>query len=196
MRYMISYITGKILKTNITKDSYVDILTESGIGYRIYIPNSYICPEKGEQYSLFTHLQIRDDAHTLYGFEKEDERDLFEKLISVSGVGPKIGMAILSTFSRTDLETVMSEGDARGLSRVPGLGLKGAQKIILELRGKIDFEVKDGKDDGVIKELKSALRSLGFSGDSLQDKVDIAEKLIKEKQDIEIEELIKAVLSQ
>ena len=105
-------------------------------------------------------------------------------------------MAILSTFSRTDLETVMSEGDARGLSRVPGLGLKGAQKIILELRGKIDFEVKDGKDDGVIKELKSALRSLGFSGDSLQDKVDIAEKLIKEKQDIEIEELIKAVLSQ
>lgn len=193
---MISYITGKILKTNITKDSYVDILTESGIGYRIYIPNSYICPGKGEQYSLFTHLQIRDDAHTLYGFEKEDERDLFEKLISVSGVGPKIGMAILSTFSRTDLETVMSEGDARGLSRVPGLGLKGAQKIILELRGKIDFEVKDGKEDGVIKELKSALRSLGFSGDSLQDKVDIAEKLIKEKQDIEIEELIKAVLSQ
>ena len=192
---MISYITGKILKLNISKDSYVDILTDSGIGYRISIPSSYMCPSKGEQYSLFTHLHIREDAHTLYGFEKEDERDLFEQLISVSGVGPKIGMAILSTFSRADLEVVMSEGDARGLSRVPGLGLKGAQKIILELRGKIDFEVKDGKDEGVMQELKGALKSLGFTGDSMKEKIDSAAEVLKENQNIEIEELIKAVLS-
>lgn len=193
---MISYITGTVLKTSISKDSYVDIQTDSGLGYRVHIPSSYLLPSKGEKYSLFTHFHVRDDAQLLYGFEKEDERDFFEQLISVSGIGPKIGLSILSTFSRSDLEAVILEGDARGLSRVQGLGMKGAQKIILELRGKIDFDQKDSSEESVIKELRAALKSLGFVGDQLKEKVKVAEDVIKNNDDIEIEELIKRVLSE
>lgn len=192
---MISYITGIVLKTSISKDSYIDIQTNSGIGYRINIPTSYILPSKGEKYSLFTHLHVREDAQQLYGFEKEDERDFFEQLISVSGIGPKIALAILSTFSRNDLEDIIVEGDARGLSRVQGLGLKGAQKIILELRGKIDFDQKESSEEVITKELKEALKSLGFSGEQLKDKIKSAEDIIKKKKDIGIEELIKKVLN-
>lgn len=192
---MISYITGTVLKISISKDSYIDIQTNSGIGYRVNIPNSYILPSKGEKYSLFTHLHVRDDAQLLYGFEKEDERDFFEQLISVSGIGPKIALAILSTFSRNDLEDIIVEGDARGLSRVQGLGLKGAQKIILELRGRVDFEQKESTEESTIRELREALKSLGFSGEQLKDKIKSAEDIIKKKKDIGIEELIKKVLN-
>jgi len=192
---MISFITGTIQKTNLAKDSYVDILTQSGIAYRISIPSSYLCPSKGETYSLYTHFHVREDAQTLYGFEKEEERDVFELLITVSGIGPKIALAILSTFSKTDLELVINEGDARGLSRVSGLGLKGAQKIILELRGKVDFNIKDSKEDNIVKDLKEALKSLGFSGDLLKEKVELAQRMIEKNKDLEIEELIKKVLS-
>ncbi len=193
---MISFITGIVIKTFIAKNSYVDIQTSSGLAYRVNIPSSYMTPSKGEKYSLFTHFHVREDNQTLYGFEKEDERDFFEQLISVSGVGPKIGIAILSTFSRSDLESVILEGDARGLSRVQGLGLKGAQKIILELRGKIDFDQKETSEESIIKELKEALKSLGFVGDMLKEKIKLADTLIKKDKNIEIEELIKKVLNE
>jgi holliday junction DNA helicase RuvA len=89
---MISYITGKILKTSISKDSYVDILTDSGIAYRISVPSTYVLPSKGEKFSLYTHFHVREDSQTLFGFKNEEERDFFEQLISVSGIGPKIGI--------------------------------------------------------------------------------------------------------
>jgi len=193
---MISYITGTVLKTIISKDSYVDILTNSGIAYRISIPSTYITPPKGEEYSLYTHFHVREDNQTLFGFKKEEERDFFEQLISVSGVGPKIGLAIISTFSRKELEKSILDGDAKALTEVSGLGMKGAQKIILDLRGKIDFDQKEGPEDSVIKELKEALKTLGFSGEQLKEKIKSAEKIIKKNKDITIEELIKKILSE
>ena len=191
---MISYITGIILKNHISKDSYIDILVDNGIGYRINIPNSYTPPSKGEKYSLFTHFHVREDSQTLYGFEKEEEKNFFEQLISVSGIGPKIGLAILSSFSRSKLEDIILKGDAKALSKVAGLGNKGAQKIILELRGKIDFDEKESPDNSMIKELKEALKTLGFSGDQLKEKVGKGEKIVSKKKDITIEILIKEVL--
>jgi Holliday junction DNA helicase RuvA len=192
---MISYITGVVQKTNISKDSYVDILTESGIAYRIHIPNTYNIPSKGETYSLYTHFHVRDDNQSLYGFEKEQERDFFEQLISVSGIGPKIGIAMMTMFSRKELEDRILEGDAKALSKVPGLGMKGAQKIILELRGKIDFDQKESSEDTIIKELKEVLKTLGFSGSQLKERSEVGEQILKRKSDISIEELIKKVLS-
>lgn len=191
---MITYITGSLLKSNISKDSYVDILTNSGVGYRINIPNSYICPPKDSTYSLYTYLHVREDAQTLFGFSKEDERDFFIQLISVSGVGPKIGLAILSMFSRQEIEDFVNEGDARALSKVPGLGLKTAQKIILELRGKIDFSKDIEENIEILKEVKEALKALGFSGDILKEKISIAQDIVKDQKDIEIEPLIKRLL--
>ncbi len=193
---MISYITGTILKNHISKDSFVDILTNSGIGYRINIPSTYIPPAKGEKYSLYTHFHVREDNQTLFGFKKEEERDFFEQLISVSGVGPKIGLAIISVFSRKELEKMILEGDAKALTKVSGLGMKGAQKIILDLRGKIDFDQKEDSEESVIKELKEALKTLGFSGEQLKEKIKLSEDIVKKKKDISIEELIKKVLSE
>ncbi len=192
---MISYITGIVLKSNISKNSYVDILTDSGIGYRVNIPNSYTPLSKGEKYSLFTYLHVREDIQTLFGFEKEEERDFFEQIISVSGIGPKTGLAILSTYSKSKLEDIILKGDSKALSKVPGLGSKGAQKIILELRGKIDFDEKESKEEEIIKELKEVLKALGFSGEQLKEKVTIGEKILSKKKQISIEELIKEVLN-
>ncbi len=192
---MISYITGIVLKSNISKNSYVDILTDSGIGYRINIPSSYTPLSKGEKYSLFTYLHVREDIQTLFGFEKEEERDFFEQIISVSGIGPKTGLAILSTYSKSKLEDIILKGDSKALSKAPGLGSKGAQKIILELRGKIDFDEKEDKEEEIIKELKEVLKALGFSREQLKEKVSIGGKILSKKKQISIEELIKEVLN-
>jgi len=192
---MISYITGTVQKTNISKDSYVDILTNSGIAYRIHIPSTYSIPSKGEMYSLYTHFHVRDDNQSLYGFQTEQERDFFEQLISVSGIGPKIGMAIMTMFSRKELEDKILEGDAKAISKVPGLGIKGAQKIILELRGKIDFDQEESSEDSIVRELKEVLKTLGFSGSQLKESIKVGEQILKKNKEISIEELIKKVLS-
>lgn len=193
---MISYITGKILKTNIGKDNYVDVLTASGIGYRVYLTKKANIVNDGKDISLYTYFHVREDAQTLYGFLTEGERDFFEKLISVSGVGPKLGLSILSTYTREEIESMIVDGDDAGLSKTPGLGSKGAQKIILELRGKIDFKKEAVNDTDELKELRSALKALGFAGEFLQAKIEIGEEIVKKEKDIEIEELVKKVLSE
>jgi holliday junction DNA helicase RuvA len=93
------------------------------------------------------------------------------------------------------LEKIIQEGDSKSLSKVPGLGMKGAQKIILELRGKIEFEQKEGVEESIIRELKEALKTLGFSGEHLKERVKIGEETVSKKKSISIEELIKEVLS-
>ena len=194
---MISYISGKILKTYIGKQSYIDILTSSGVGYRIYIPNNTkVLPVKSDM-CMYTSFQVRQDTQTLYGFDKEGDRDLFEELITVSGIGPRTGLATLSTYPREELEGIILEGNSRKLSKVPGLGIKGAQKIILELRGKIDFkdEDKHSIESKRIREFKDAMRALGFKGESLKLYVKKAEKIL-DKGMLEIEDLLKKVLSE
>jgi holliday junction DNA helicase RuvA len=193
---MISYIQGKILKTHTGKSSYIDVLISSGIGYRIYIPSNIEILQGEKEIGIYISMQVREDSQTLYGFTDEKDRDFFEELIGVSGIGPKIGLSILSTYKRDELENIILEGDSRKLSKVSGLGLKGAQKIILELRGRIDFKEDDkqGIESKRIKEFKEAMRALGFKGDSLDLYVKKAEKILDEGI-VEIEDLLKKVLS-
>lgn len=191
---MISLIKGSIQKVQIAKDSYVDVLTNGGIGYRIFIPSSYIVPGIGQEFSLFTHFHVREDTQALYGFSSENERDFFEQLIQVSGVGPKIGMSILSAFSREEIEKLIEEGDARALSKVPGLGMKRAQKIIIELRGLIDLTKSSVEDTSLLKDVRDALKVLGFDLNTVKEKVILAEELVKKNQNITAEELIKEVI--
>jgi len=191
---MISYITGTIQKIVVSKDTYVDILTSGGVGYRISVPSSYIIPAIGEEYSLFTHFHVREDTQALYGFTNENERNFFEQLIQVSGVGPKIGMSILSAFSRDELEGLIEEGDARSLSKVPGLGMKRAQKIIIELRGIVDLTKSSDEDSILLKDVKGALKTLGFDTTTIKEKIKLAEDIVKKDKDITAEELIKEVL--
>lgn len=193
---MISYISGKLLKVFIGKDSFVDILTASGVGYRVFLTKKINIINDGSPVALYTSFHVREDAQTLYGFLTESERDFFEKLLTVSGVGPKVALAILSTYSQIEVENMILEGDDAGLSKTPGLGSKGAQKIILELRGKIDFKKETPKDSDELKDLKNALKALGFSGEALNSQLEKGEEIMKKNKDIEIETLIKKVLSE
>lgn len=193
---MISYISGKLLKVYIGKDSFVDILTASGVGYRVFLTKKINIVNDGSPISLYTSFHVREDAQTLYGFLTESERDFFEKLITVSGVGPKLALAILSTYTQAEVEAMIVDGDDAGLSKTPGLGSKGAQKIILELRGKIDFKKANSTDTDELKELKSALKALGFTGELLQSKIEVGEEIVKKDKDIDIEKLVKKVLSE
>lgn len=192
---MISYISGKVLKNEIGKLSYSEILLPSGIGYRVYVTSQFKFLGKGSDISVYTSFQVREESQMLFGFNTEQERDFFEELLTVSGVGPKSALSILSTYSMEKVKEIVLDGDAKMLSKVSGLGLKGAQKIILELRGKIDFDKEVGTESIKLKELKEALKSLGYSGKSLNESVQKGEDILQ-KGDIDIEELIRKVLKQ
>ena len=192
---MISYISGKVLKNNIGKNNYVDVLLPSGIAYRVFVTSMFNFVQVGSQISVYTSFQVREDSQTLYGFSTQEERDFFEELLTVSGIGPKSALSILSTYSMDRVKKIILDGDSVLLSKTPGLGLKGAQKVILELRGKIDFEKDDLQMKGNVKlgELKEALKSLGFVGKDLKDGMKKGEEVLKEG-DVDIEVLIKKVL--
>jgi holliday junction DNA helicase RuvA len=194
---MISYITGKVLKNNIGKNNFVDILISNGVGYRVHVLSIFPFSEKDTVVSLYTSFQVREDSQTLYGFSSEVERDFFEQLLTVSGVGPKVALSILSTYSIEKVKEIVLDADSKLLSKVSGLGLKGAQKIILELRGQINFDKRDEQElnSGKIKELKEALRSLGYSGHTLDESAKKGSDILNEG-DIEIEDLIRKVLAQ
>ncbi|MDK2122523.1 Holliday junction branch migration protein RuvA [Parachitinimonas caeni] len=132
---MISRLTGKLLE----KQPPQIVLEVGGIGYEIDVPMStfFILPNLGESVTLFTHLVIREDAHLLYGFASRSERDTFRELIKVSGIGPKIGLAVLSGMTVDELGMAIAEGNVAKLSRTPGIGKKTAERLVLELRGKL-----------------------------------------------------------
>ena len=192
---MISYISGKVLKNNIGKNNYVDVLLPSGIAYRVFVTSMFNFVQVGSQISIYTSFQVREDSQTLYGFATQEERDFFEELLTVSGIGPKSALSILSTYSMDRVKKIILDGDSVLLSKTPGLGLKGAQKVILELRGRIDFEKDDlqMKENVKLGELKDALKSLGFAGKDLKDGIKRGEEVLKEG-DVDIEILIKKVL--
>lgn len=194
---MISYISGKVLKNVIGKNGYVDVLTNAGIGYRVFVTLHFTYSDINSEISIYTSFQVREDSQTLYGFNTQQERDFFEELLNVSGIGPKSAISILSTYSIDKIKEIVAQGDSKLLSKAPGLGIKGAQKVILELRGKIDFDNEDKLDieDEKLKELKEALKILGFKGSELEQSVKRGGEILK-KENIEIEILIKKVLQQ
>lgn len=120
------------------------VIDVGGAGYKLTVSkNTFasLSPLYGKTAQLYTYMAVREDAVELYGFYTEDEHSAFKHLISVSGVGPKAAMSVLSTFTSDALATVVASGDAKTLSRTPGIGLKTAQKIILELKDKISGEI-------------------------------------------------------
>ena len=194
---MISYIFGKVLKNVVGKNGYVDVLTNAGIGYRVFVPSQFTYSDIGSEISIYTSFQVREDSQTLYGFNTQQERDFFEELLNVSGIGPKSAISILSTYSIERIKEIVAQGDSKLLSKAPGLGIKGAQKVILELRGRIDFDNEDKLDleDEKLKELKEALKILGFKGSELEQSIKRGGEILK-KEDVGIEILIKKVLQQ
>lgn len=133
---MISRLSGILL----SKQPPLLVIDIAGVGYEVEAPLSvfYDLPDVGQPLVLLTHLQIKDDAHTLYGFASETERALFRRLLKISGIGAKLALTILSGASSDDLARFVSEGDTASLTRLPGIGKKTAERIIIELRDKLD----------------------------------------------------------
>lgn len=149
------------------------IIDVGGVGYRLFIPLStfYSLPEKGEV-SLFTHTHVREDALLLYGFLSQEEKDLFGILISISGIGPKLAVNILSHIPAKDLKRAIAAGDIKRLSSLPGIGKKTAERLVLELKDKVGpvDNLPDADDamtsnlpaGDLVNDVISALVNLGY----------------------------------
>jgi len=150
------------------------LLDVQGVGYELQVPMStfYALPAEG-QVCLYTHLSIREDAHQLYGFASQGERELFRSLIKVNGVGPKLGLAILSGMDSQEFIRVVQRDDLAALQRLPGIGKKTAERLLIEMRDKLAHwipahaeiaAVQAGQATGskALEEAESALVALGY----------------------------------
>ncbi|GGP25741.1 Holliday junction branch migration protein RuvA [Silvimonas amylolytica] len=130
---------GRLSGTLIEKQPPQLIIDVGGVGYEVDVPMStiYVLPHLGEKVSLFTHMVVREDAQLLYAFATRDERDLFRALIKITGIGAKIALAILSGLSADELALAIATENTVRLSKVPGIGKKTAERLVLELKGKL-----------------------------------------------------------
>ena len=157
---MIGRLSGKLLSKNPPQL----LLDVAGVGYEIDVPMStfYNLPATGEAVTLLTHLVVREDAHVLYGFATLEERSAFRKLIRISGVGARTALSVLSGLSVADLAQAVTLQDTARLTKVPGIGKKTAERLLLELKGKISgFDTKPAA--GSSNEVLNALVGLGYS---------------------------------
>ena len=156
---MIGRLTGKLLAKH-PPQILVDV---GGVAYEVDVPMStlYGLPALGESVTLLTHLSIKEDAHVLYGFASQDERATFRQLIRISGVGPRTALAVLSGMSVSDLAAAVALQDAAPLTKVPGIGKKTAERLLLELKGKIADSVRPLA--GGTADVVNALVGLGYS---------------------------------
>lgn len=186
---MYEYISGKIVEKNLEYIA-IDI---SGLAYLIYVPFKTYEKLDDEFAKLYIYQKVKEDDIKLYGFYSKFEREVFAKIISVSGIGPKIALSILSSFNAQEFLAIINANDYKILSSVPGLGSKKAQKLIIELKDKFDNFDVDNKlfETKVIKnELKMALSSLGYTNIEI-------DKYISEEEIIELNDsgkLMKLIL--
>src|SRR5687768_10768946 len=130
---------GRVAGILVEKNFPLVIVSCNGVGYEIDVPMStfYPLPRTGEEVTLLTHLVVREDAHLLFGFLTAGERSAFRQLLKISGVGPKVALSVLSGMSVDDLAAAVASGDAARLTKVPGIGKKTAERLVLELRDKL-----------------------------------------------------------
>lgn len=184
---MISFIKGEVVKKGL---DYI-ILENNNMGYFINTSfNTLNNLSEGDKAFIFTYLHIREDILQLYGFLSAEEIEMFKKLITVNGVGPKAGLAVLSTYDVNTLKAIIIKDDAVKMSKVPGVGKKTASKIILELKDKVGnldninhedeyFEELKTVDNNEMSDLIDALTSLGFNqfeAKKVLDEIDIKNK--------------------
>ena len=197
---MISYIKGKLTEV----EDGIIVVENNGIGFNIHVPATVISSFSsiGDEVKVYTYLQIREDAHSLFGFLSRDDLNIFKMLINVNGIGPKGALAILSTISPDDLRFAILSDDAKLISTAPGIGSKTAQKLILELKDKIKlaetFEsysksVNTVKTDDVLiakNEAVEALVSLGYgSAEAMR-----AVRDVENADELDSEEILKRAL--
>jgi holliday junction DNA helicase RuvA len=190
---MIASVRGEVL---VRRPDHV-VIESGGVGYRLTVSTETLkaVPARGKQATLHAHLVARDDTMSLYGFGSEEERDLFLNLTSVSGIGPKVAVAILSAGSPRELMRAIAAGDAKRFQAVPGIGKRTAERVIVELREKVAGELEEsvplgaaGDDDDDPRRLaREGLMHLGYT-------LTEAERLLDGAEGQSAEELISAAL--
>ncbi len=162
---MIGFLTGNVHST----DSSSLILDVHGVGYKILAPLPIVVSVTvGSPLSLYIHTHVREDHIMLYGFKDENDLFLFEKLTTVSGIGPKSALAMLSVHSPSSLADAIERNDVEALSHTPGVGKKTAEKIILELKGKLSHLIGKEMNDTTL-EVRLALEALGYSSKEIHE---------------------------
>jgi Holliday junction DNA helicase RuvA len=161
---LIGRLTGKLL----AKHPPQIVIDVQGVGYELDVPMStlYQLPASGNEVTLYTHLIVREDAHQLYGFSTESERAAFRQLLKISGVGARTALAVLSGMSVSDLQQAVNAQDAGRLTKVPGIGKKTAERLMLELRHKLDLPgitmpASEAAESG--SDIVNALLALGYN---------------------------------
>ena len=188
---MIGFLTGKIISSKPTQI----ILDVNGVGYLVNISiTTFEKISDKEIASLFIHTSVKEDSITLFGFFTQSEKEMFELLISISGIGPKVSLGILSGIVIDDLKSAISDGNVSRLIAIPGIGRKTAERVVLELRNKVDAIKTDGsiKVTSAKDEAVSALSTLGYQR-QLAEKV--VRDLLSENANYSLEELIRKALA-
>lgn len=196
---MISYIKGELVE--VTENAIV--LDHGGMGFSIMMPASILAklPQIGSELKVHTYLYVKEDILDLYGFLTKDDLKIFKLLITVNGIGPKGALAILSAMTPDDLRFAVLAGDAKTISKAPGIGNKTAQKLIIELKDKLkiedvldssdgDYETSSDMGDTAAAEAVMALTALGYSAADATRAV----KLVDNASNMDSEALLKAAL--
>jgi Holliday junction DNA helicase RuvA len=190
---MIAHIQGKLVEKNPT-DVVIDC---GGVGYHINISlHTYSLLPNTDQIKLFTYLQVKEDAHTLFGFFEKSEREIFKMLLSVSGIGASIARTMLSSLEPKQIIQAIASGDVGTVQSIKGIGLKTAQRVILDLQDKV-LKLYDLDEVSMVlnntnrDEALSALEVLGFVRKTSEK---VVEKIIKEDPDASVESIIKKAL--
>lgn len=200
---MISYVAGELVATTATSV----VVDHQGIGLEVLVPDSLLSkmPAVGSQVKIYTYFSVREDAMQLFGFATQADKDLFKLLITVSGIGPKGGLALMGTLSGDDIRFAILSEDAKTIATAPGIGAKTAKKLILELKDKIDMQqsIETALDAGeqaqadmaqhssaLQADAVSALTALGYSAtDALR-----AVRAVPATENMTVEELLKQSL--
>lgn len=190
---MIGYLTGKIISSKPTQV----LLNVNGVGYVVNISiNTFEKISEKEEVSLFIYTHVREDSLSLFGFHSISEKEMFELLISISGIGPKLALSVLSGISVDDLKDAIQSGNISRLVAVPGVGRKTAERVVLELKSKVENIAEEGfrgKEPTIKTEAVAALTTLGYN-------LKVAEKIVRDllvqNPDYALEELIKKSLSE
>jgi Holliday junction DNA helicase RuvA len=181
---MISYLKGKI------EDIFFDsiVIEVNNIGYLVYVTKAFINQiEKDKIYKIYTTTIYKEDSVRIFGFKSKDERELFNLLYSVSGIGPKTALSILSYLQISEIIFSIYSNDTKKLSKIPGIGLKTAQRIILELKEKIstfksevdDMNIKYNIPSDTLEETEMTLLALGYSKKEIKEAIDFVKENIQ-----------------
>jgi len=181
---------GRLRGTVVDKSDGAILLDVGGVGYVVAVtPRTLVSlPQVGEEAVLHTHLHVREDQLSLFGFDTSADKDLFSLLLGVSGVGPKVGLAILATMTPDQLRMAVVSGDTHALTAVPGIGKRSAEKLMVELRPKMEASLDSSTGTGPLAEVREALASLGYAPDEIRD------TLRTMSDDLSVEEMLKRSL--